>query len=60
MSRLLVRPFKEEFGDIFNRLKRGTEVVDRAAMATQLLRAEESSQGKRLPSCNLDQCSQSN
>jgi hypothetical protein len=46
MSRLLVRPFKEEFGDIFDRLKRRTEVVDRAAMATQLLRAEESNQGK--------------
>jgi hypothetical protein len=47
MSRLLVRPFKEEFGDILDRLKRRTEVVDRAAVATQLLRVEESSQGKR-------------
>jgi hypothetical protein len=46
MSRLLVRPFKEEFGDIFDRLKRRTEVVDRTAMATQLLRAEESNQGR--------------
>ncbi|KAH8762769.1 hypothetical protein F5882DRAFT_415593 [Hyaloscypha sp. PMI_1271] len=48
MSRLLVRPFKEEFGDIFDRLKRRTEVVDRTAMATQLLRAEESNQGTKI------------
>jgi hypothetical protein len=44
-TRLLVRPFKEEFGDIFDRLKRRTEVVDLTAMATQLLRAAESRQG---------------
>ncbi|PMD45533.1 hypothetical protein L207DRAFT_257269 [Hyaloscypha variabilis F] len=44
MTRLLLRPFKEEFGDIFDRLKRRTEVVDLTAMATQLLRAAESRQ----------------
>ena len=46
MTRLLLRPFKEEFGDIFDRLKRRTEVVDLTVMATQLLRAAESRQGK--------------
>jgi len=46
MARLFVRSFKEEFGDIFDRLKRRTEVVDLTAMATQLLRADESRQGK--------------
>ena len=46
MTRLLVRPFKEEFGDVFDSLKRRTEIVDRAAMATQLLLASESRQGK--------------
>ncbi|CZR62960.1 uncharacterized protein PAC_12857 [Phialocephala subalpina] len=44
MARLVVRPLKEEFGDIFERLKRRTEVVDLTAMATQLLRAAESRQ----------------
>jgi hypothetical protein len=34
LIRLLVRPFKEEFGDIFDRLKRRTELVDLTAVAT--------------------------
>ena len=46
MTRLLVRPFKEEFGDIFDRIKRRTAVVDLTAMATQFLRAAESRQSK--------------
>jgi len=46
MTRLFIHPFKEDFGDIFDRLKRRTEVVDLTAVATQLLRAEESRQGK--------------
>lgn len=52
LTRLFVRPFKEEFGDIFDRLKRQTEVVDRTAVAVQLLRATQFREGNGRESSN--------
>ncbi|KAI9856968.1 MAG: hypothetical protein M1813_008684 [Trichoglossum hirsutum] len=40
-AKLFVRPFEEEFGDILVRLERHSKIVDRTAVATELLRADE-------------------
>ena len=46
LTGLLPRPFKVEFGDIFDRLKRHTEIVDRTAVTIQLQRAAEFREGE--------------
>jgi hypothetical protein len=51
-AKLFVRPFEEEFGDILVRLERHSKIVDRTAVATELLRADEFRKGNATNSCS--------
>jgi hypothetical protein len=44
--RLLVFPFEKEFGDIVDRIKRHSKIVDSTAMAIEMLRTAEFRKGE--------------
>jgi hypothetical protein len=44
--RLLVFPFEDEFGDILDRIKRHSKIMDSTAVATEMLKAAEFRNGK--------------
>ena len=50
---LLIRPFDEQFGGIFARVKRHIDIVDRTAIATELARAAQYRAGEHPTSLEI-------
>lgn len=52
-------PFEKEFGDILERVKRHSKIVDSTAMATEMLKAAEFRKGKAMNSVSRCQLTKS-